>query len=89
MNLSKNCSIPQTLVDAILTKAYTAYKKKWNNERGYDITDIDEEIGINGECHVCFAEFEMNEFQDEEYIKNLLDTDDFKNHKLILKDKNT
>ena len=51
---------------------YQLYKTQWCRERGYNLEDIDEELGINGECYVCEEEFRNNEFQDAEYVKNLL-----------------
>ena len=50
---------------------YEYYKKDWCLSRGYSLSEIDEEIGINGECYVCFEEFLDNEYQDDEYIETL------------------
>lgn len=56
----------------LLRKFYGRYKWQWCKDRGCKPEDVDEEIGINGECFVCMEEFEDNEFQDEEYMKSLL-----------------
>lgn len=42
-------------------KAYESYKRHWCEQRGYKLEDIDEEIGINGECYSCFDEFVQND----------------------------
>ena len=63
---------------ALLDKAYDAYKKDWCESRGVSPETVDEEIGINGgECFVCRNEFEMNEFDDREYMAYLLSEKDF------------
>lgn len=54
-----------------LNEAYELYKLDWCKERGYKLSKVDEEIGINGECYSCQDEFEDNEFQDVEYIEKL------------------
>lgn len=60
-----------------LHKCYEFYKKDWCLARDVKVEDVDEEVGINGECYVSINEFETNEFQDEAYMKLLLDTNDF------------
>ena len=72
-----------TLFDTLLIKSFEKYKQDWCNARGYDITRIDEEIGINGECYVCLDEFEINEFQDKDYICTLLDADEYEHYKIL------
>lgn len=48
-----------------LTKIlYELYKQTWCAERGYDISDVSEETGINGECYACFDEWYNNEFHE-------------------------
>lgn len=47
------------------------------SEATYMLTVFEDEGGFNGECWVCKEEFMQNEFQDKEYMKQLLDTDLF------------
>jgi hypothetical protein len=61
-----------------LHELHEKYKQHWCISRGYDVADVDEEVGINGECYACLGEFEKNEFQDEKYMIWLLATTDFK-----------
>lgn len=62
----------------LLRKFYGRYKWQWCKDRGCKPEDVDEGIGINGECFVCIEEFENNEFQDKEYMRNLLCDEEFK-----------
>lgn len=48
-------------IDLTVHQAYEQYKQQWCEERGYNLSDIDEEIGIHGECYVCFDEFVQND----------------------------
>lgn len=57
----------------LLGKAYKAYQYAWCKQRGYNPEDIDPETGLKGECYIGIREFEDNEFQDEEYMSELLD----------------
>lgn len=57
----------------LLGKAYKAYQYAWCKLRGYDIEDVDADEGVCGECYVGIREFENNEFQDEEYMSEILD----------------
>jgi hypothetical protein len=41
---------------------YQEYKHEWCAARGYKLEDMDEEIGINGECYACFDEWYDNEY---------------------------
>ena len=50
---------------------YKAYKKEWCKQRNVSLKDIDEEVGINGCCDVCYEEFLHNEYYDEEFIEFL------------------
>ena len=68
----------------LLQTAYEKYKNDWCKIRGYKLADIDEEIGINGECYVCFDEFRTNEFQDAKYMSSLLDADAFAQYIIIM-----
>lgn len=43
-------------------KLYQQYKSDWCEARGYNLCDIDEEVGINGECYACFEEWYQNEY---------------------------
>lgn len=43
-------------------KMYESYKRSWCKARGYDIENMDEEVGIDGECYACFDEWYANEF---------------------------
>lgn len=61
----------------LVEDSYEIYKNNWCEERGYDIAQIDEEYGINGECYVCLSEFETNEFQYEDYMSGILDEEDY------------
>ena len=61
----------------MVNNAYNKYVKDWCGERGYTPSNIDPEIGINGECYVCINEFERNEFQDEEYMSGILSGSEF------------
>ena len=61
----------------ILNDAYKKYIKHWCETRGYKTSDVDPEIGINGECYVCLNEFERNEFRDEEYMARILTDNEF------------
>ena len=56
----------------MVNNAYNKYIKDWCGLRGYTPSNVDPEIGINGECYVCISEFERNEFQDEEYMARIL-----------------
>jgi len=56
----------------LLLKTYELYKEDWCQERGYNLKDINDEFGINGEIFVCLNEFEECEFQDKKYINYLL-----------------
>jgi hypothetical protein len=56
---------------------YLLYRLEWANSRGYNIADYDFEKGFNGESWVCLEEFKTAELQDEEYMHNLLDDNDF------------
>lgn len=58
----------------IQSDLYKAYKEDWCKNKGYNLEDIDEETGINGECYVCFNEFLDNEYQDKDYCKYLSET---------------
>ena len=55
----------------VISVAYGWYVEDWCNARGYNPCDIDEEVGVNGECYVCLEEFEDNEFDDTEYMTYL------------------
>ena len=52
---------------------YKIYKMQWCEEHHCNLEDVDEEIGINGECYVCYDEFIDNELKDEEVVKNLIE----------------
>lgn len=41
---------------------YTKYKREWCEARGYKLDEVDEEVGINGECYVCIDEWYNNEW---------------------------
>ena len=63
--------------DYLLKKSYGRYKWDWCKQRGCKPEDVDEEIGINGECFVCVEEFESNEYQDREFMRHLLCDEEF------------
>ena len=52
--------------------AYALYVKEWCQERGCKPSDVDPEVGLNGESYVCYAEFLDNEWRDKEYLRSLL-----------------
>ena len=45
-----------------LREMYEQYKRDWCEARGYNLEDMDEEVGINGECYACFDEWYDNEY---------------------------
>ncbi|MDU3181734.1 MAG: NADAR family protein [Lachnospiraceae bacterium] len=59
-----NVSKIQPLIKYI---AYEKYKKEWLKDR----------IVSNSECYVCLSEFLMNEYKDEEYMKEILTDEEF------------
>lgn len=61
----------------MVNNAYNKYIKDWCGLRGYTPSNVDPEIGINGECYVCINEFEKNEFQDEEFMSRILSDAEF------------
>lgn len=72
--------------EAFLKSCYELYKKDWCLARGVKVEDVDEEVGINGgECFVSLSEFATNEFQDEWYMKHLLDSAVFERWQQIIK----
>jgi len=68
----------------LLNKAYKKYKTIWCSERGYILSEVNEETGINGECYVCKKEFESSEFRDIQYMESILRNDDFELYKQLL-----
>ncbi len=46
-----------------LRELYEQYKRDWCDARGYKLEDMDEEVGINGECYTCFDEWYNNEYK--------------------------
>ena len=58
---------------------YLLYRIDWLKQREYlSMADYDEDNGFNGECWVCFDEFKGAELQDHEYMRYLLNDEDFK-----------
>lgn len=49
-----------------LDELYEEYKRDWCEVRCYNLEDIDEEVGINGECYACFDEWYNNEYLEKE-----------------------
>lgn len=43
----------------------------------FTFNDYIEEFGYNGEIYSCFEEFKDNEFLDEDYIRSLLDDNNY------------
>lgn len=43
-------------------KLYEEYKREWCLARGYNLIEIDEAVGINGECYASFDEWYVNEY---------------------------
>lgn len=52
---------------------YKIYKMQWCEEHHCNLEDVDEEIGVNGECYVSYDEFVDNELEDEEIVKSLIE----------------
>ena len=65
------------MYEELLNKAYSAYRVSWCLARQYSIADMDEEVGINGECYVSLDEFADNEFRDADIVKTLLPPSEF------------
>lgn len=65
------------LVYRFLESAYKQYIENWCASRGYKIEDWNSSNGFNGESFVSFAEFYMNEFKDEDVMKEVLSNEDF------------
>ncbi len=63
--------------EKLINLAYSKYLKDWCDTRGYKLSELDPENGINGEYFACLSEFETNEFQDEEYMRDLLSHEEF------------
>lgn len=76
--------IKETQFYQLAEKAYGLYIEDWCKVRGYNVSDVDEEFGINGECYACFEEFKEIEFRNEEYMKNLLNQEDYNTWKQIM-----
>lgn len=49
-----------------LGELYEEYKQSWCEIRGYTVDEVNEEVGINGECYVCFDEWYNNEYLEQE-----------------------
>jgi len=64
--------------EAMITYFYLLYQLDWAKSRNYNIADYDVENGFNGESWVFFEEFMGAELHDEEYMRCLLDDNDFK-----------
>lgn len=47
-----------------LYELYEKYKREWCEARGYKLEDVDEHVGINGECYASFYEWYDNEYQE-------------------------
>ena len=41
---------------------YESYKRSWCDTRGYVLEDMNETVGINGECYASFDEWYVNEY---------------------------
>jgi len=63
--------------EAMLHYFYLLYQLDWTGVRGYNINDYDDEHGFEGESWVCFEEFIGAEFTDKEYMRVILDNNDF------------
>ena len=50
--------------DPILRPTYELYKRNWCDTRGYILEDMNEDVGINGECYACFDEWYNNEYRE-------------------------
>ena len=64
--------------ECFLFQCYLKYTHDWCHQRGYDLADIHDENGINGECCASLPEFETNEFQNEAYMSTILTPQELK-----------
>lgn len=58
-------------------EAYERYQLDWCNSRRVRLDDVDEELGVNGECYASLKEFLDNEYRDKDFMKYLLGDDKF------------
>lgn len=65
------------LVYRFLESAYKQYIENWCVSRGYKLEDWNPSNGFHGESFVTFAEFCMNEFKDENVMREILSNEDF------------
>lgn len=52
------------------------------------LTEVFEEFGFDGEIYVCYEEFLDNEYQDKEYMRDLLDDDQYEDYLADIGDEN-
>lgn len=70
--------------EILLERAYQSYVDTWCRCRGYPRSKVNPEIGINGECYVCKAEFADCEFAEEDIVKQYLSDSDFKKYQQLM-----
>lgn len=66
-------------LDRISTKVQLESMRQW-----YDNNLDEDEINYNGEMYVCYDEFMDNEFQDEEYMRTLLNDKEYATYLKII-----
>lgn len=66
-----------SLYHYFVEKTYGRYKLDWCKQRGTKPENVNEDVGVNGECYASLEEFLDNEFKDEAYMKYLLCEDEF------------
>jgi len=62
---------------SLVNVAYELYKLDWCRSRGCDSDDADEEFGFSGNIYVCKEEFQTAEFTMKDYMRELLNSEDF------------
>lgn len=77
MNIKKLCyelyCIDWFFLHSTVNDVKKAKREYYKNQTDYvNFDDYLYQIGIKGECPVCFDEFIDNEYRDKEYIKDLL-----------------
>ncbi len=58
--------------NSFLNDCYARYKADWCHQRGVTVAEVNELLGVNGECYVCLEEFEAGEFRDADYMYSLM-----------------
>lgn len=61
--------------------------KRMDPDDDSDYDDVLFEFGFDGEFYVCFEEFLDNEYRDKDYMKSLLNEDQYKEYLEDIKEK--